>query len=220
MNASPQRNEAPRTILIGVGACVLIAIVIGVAIYFLMHMLGSKPEPQKKVVQEVRIIRPPPPPPPPPDAEPPPPPEEEQVKLPEPQPDPVASNDPPPGPNLGVDAAGTGAGDGFGLVGRPGGRDLLASGGSAYAWYAGQLKNLVLDHLGEDKKIRSGSYSVVIRLWVRSDGSIEKASLMGSSGDKERDHTIEESLSRLTRLPQPPPADMPQPISLRIVSRV
>jgi protein TonB len=131
----------------------------------------------------------------------------------------VASNDPPPGEQLGVDAAGAGAGDGFGLVGRPGGRDLLASGGSAFSWYAGLIKNEILDRLGDEKKARSGSYSVTVRLWVSRDGTVERSNLMGSTGDKERDQAIENALSRLTRLSQAPPADMPQPISLRIVSR-
>jgi protein TonB len=169
------------------------------------------------VVQEVRIIRPPPPPP---ETEPPPPPPpEEEVHLPEPQPDPIASDEPPPGEQLGVDAAGTGAGDGFGLVGRPGGRDLLATGGSAFSWYGGLIKNEILDRLGDDRKARSGSYSVMVRIWVRNDGSVEKANLIGSTGDRERDRAIESALSQLTRLSQAPPAGMPQPITLRIVSR-
>jgi protein TonB len=190
----------------------------GAGIYYLREYLGTKVEPPKKVVQEVHIIRPPPPPP---DVEPPPPPPEEEVDLPEPEPMPEAaqSDEPPPGEQLGVDAVGTGAGDGFGLVGRPGGRDLLASGGSAFSWYAGLLKNEILDRLGDDRKARSGSYSVVVRLWVRRDGTVEKSSLMGSTGDKDRDRAIEIALSQLTRVSQAPPADMPQPISLRIVSR-
>ncbi|MEJ0099941.1 MAG: TonB C-terminal domain-containing protein [Pseudomonadota bacterium] len=121
--------------------------------------------------------------------------------------------------NLGVDAAGSGAGDGFGLVGRPGGRDLLATGGSAFAWYAGLLKDELQNRLTGDKRIRSGSYSVVVRVWVRSDGVVEKANIQGSSGDADRDRVIESVLANLTRLTQAPPADMPQPISLRVVSR-
>lgn len=190
----------------------------GASIYFIRGILTTAPQPQKKVVQEVHIIRPPPPPP---EAPPPPPPPqpEEKVDLPEPKPDPVASNEPPPGNDLGVDAVGNGAGDSFGLVGRPGGRDLLATGGSAFAWYAGLIKDQVRDRLSGDKRIRSGSYSVVVRVWVRADGVVERASIQGSSGDKERDRMIESALEQLTRVGQAPPADMPQPISLRIDSR-
>ncbi len=123
----------------------------------------------------------------------------------------MASNEPPPGAYLGVDKAGSGAGDGFGLVGRPGGRDLLATGGSAFTWYAGLLKDELQNRLTSDKRIRSGSYSVVVRVWVRSDGVVEKANIQGSSGDSDRDRVIESVLSGLTRLTQAPPADMPHP---------
>jgi protein TonB len=178
--------------------------------------LNSESPPPKKLVQEIRIVRPPPPeelPPPPP-----PPPENVDVPEPEQQPDPVASNDPPPG-DLGLDADGTAGGDAFGLVGRKGGRDLLGSGGSAFAWYAGLLKGEILDQLQEVKAARSGAYSVVIKIWVRSDGSVERVRLAQSTGDRERDSAIESALARIARISQGPPVDMPQPVSLKIVSR-
>lgn len=199
-------------------AVLAIALLCGGAIYWLRGYLGQTVQPQKKVVQEVRIVRPPPPP----ETEPPPPPPpEEEVDIPEPEAPPEPTDDaaPPPGDQLGVDAAGAGAGDGFGLVGRPGGRDLLASGGSAFAWYGGIVKDEILGRLGDDPKVRSGSYSVAVRVWVRQNGEIERASLVGSTGDKERDRAIERVLTQLTRLSQPPPANMPQPINLKIVSR-
>jgi periplasmic protein TonB len=196
-------------------------LVLGVAVgvfWMIRHFLNAEVPPQKKVVQEIRIIRPPPeelPPPPPP------PPPEEKVDIPDPQPepDPTPSNEPPPGEQLGLDAdAGSGS-DGFGLAARKGGRDLLAAGGSAYTWYAGLLKNEILDQLQEEKRARSGPYSVLVRVWVRKDGTIEKISLGQTTGDKERDRAIESALSRISRISQGPPADMPQPVSLRIVSR-
>jgi len=207
-----------RLPVLGAGLGMLLLVITGV--YFLRSFLATRPQPQKQVVQEIHIIRPPPPPPettPPPP--PPPPPPEEKVDVPEPKPDPVQSDEPPPGEQLGLDATGTGAGDGFGLVGRPNGRDLLATGGSAFAYYAGLLKNKIQELLGDDKRIRSGSYSIVVRVWVRADGIVERTSLQGSTGDKDRDRAIESVLGGMTRLSQPPPADMPQPISLRITSR-
>src|SRR5215470_7935612 len=108
------------------------------AVALVRGFLNSAPPQSKKVVQEIHVIRPPPPPPdlPPP----PPPPPEEEVKLKEPPPEPTPTNDPPPGEQLGLDAQGAAGSDGFGLAARPGGRDLLASGNSAYVWYAGVLK--------------------------------------------------------------------------------
>ncbi|HKD53170.1 MAG TPA: TonB family protein [Steroidobacteraceae bacterium] len=189
------------------------------AIALVRGFLQSTPLPPKQQIQEVRLIRPPPPPPdlPPP----PPPPPEEKVDVTEPQdkPDPTPSNEPPPGEQLGLDAEGSAGGDEFGLAARKGGRDLLASGGSAYAWYSGLLKDEILGQLNSDKRAHQGEYSVIVRVWVRDDGTIERVRLAQSSGNRQRDQAIEAALSRITRLSQPPPSDMPEPISLRIVSR-
>ena len=189
------------------------------AVWMLHNVITSGAPPAKKVVQEIRVIRPPPPPP---DAPPPPPPPPEEkvdVHDPEPQPDPTPSDEPPPAEQLGLDAEGGAGSDGFGLVGRKGGRDLLASGGSAYAWYAGLLKNEIVDRLQDAATVRKGSYTVLVKLWVRADGTIDRVVLAQSSGDRSRDQAIESALERIGRISQAPPADMPQPVSLRIVSR-
>ena len=188
------------------------------AVALVRNFLHSAPPPPKQQIQEVRLIRPPPPPPdlPPP----PPPPPEEKVDIPDPQdkPDPTPSNEPPPGEQLGLDAEGSAGGDEFGLAARKGGRDLLATGGSAYAWYSGLLKDEILSQLGEEKRAHQGEYSVQVRFWVRNDGTIERARLVQSTGNRERDQAIEAALARITRLSQPPPADMPEPITVRLVS--
>lgn len=215
--STPHSRRRLVSWIVGILACLL---TLGGGAYAVHGLLNSRVEPPKQVVQEVRIIRLPPPPQ---NEPPPPPPPEEEVDVPDPVPqeDPTPSDEPPPGDRLSLDTVGTGAGDGFGLGAKPGGRDLLASGGSAVAWYAGLVKNEILDHLSNDrnKKVRSGAYSVVVRLWIATDGKIEKVNLMDSSGDRERDRAIETALSQLTRLSQAPPANTPQPISLRIVSR-
>jgi periplasmic protein TonB len=180
--------------------------------------LSSAPGTPEKVIQEIHLVRPPPPPPdlPPP---PPPPPEEKVVAEQEQKPDPTPSNDPPPNEHLGLDAEGTAGSDAFGLMGNKGGRDLLASGGSAFAWYAGLLKSEILDQLNSERLARKGEYTVMVRVWVRNDGSVDHVHIVQGSGDRERDSAIETALGRITRLSQAPPADMPEPISLKIVSR-
>jgi periplasmic protein TonB len=188
------------------------------AIALMRSFLQSSPLPPKPLVQEIHLIRPPPPPPdlPPP----PPPPPEEKVVVPDQQkPDPTPSNEPPPGDQLGLDSEGSAGGDAFGLAARQGGRDLLASGGSAYVWYAGLLKNAILDLLNADKRARVGDYTLVVHVWVRSDGTVDHVQLAQSSGNRERDQAIEADLARIGRLSQAPPTDMPNPVSLRIVSR-
>ena len=189
----------------------------GTGFIWLVHgWLGQKVQPPKKVVQEIRLIRPPPTPPEPP----PPPPPEEKVDIPDPEtpPEPTPTDSQPP-EQLGLDADGGAGSDGFGLVGRKGGRDLLGSGNSAFMWYSGLVKDEFLQALQDEDKARAGSYSIRVRVWVRDDGSVERVQLTQSSGNKDRDRAIESALSRVARLSRSPPAEMPQPINLRIVSR-
>jgi len=212
MSQQSRRSKAPF-IIIGLG---IAAVGFGTVV-LVRSFLSSDAPPPKKLVQEIKVIRPPPPedlPPPPP----PPPEEKVDVNDPPPEPDPVANNEPPPG-DLGLDADGTAGSDAFGLLSRKGARDLLGSSGSAFAWYAGLLKGEILDELQRVKSARSGAYSVSVKVWVRADGSVERIRLAQSTGDRQRDQDIEEALAKIGRVSQGPPADMPQPVSLRIVSR-
>jgi periplasmic protein TonB len=206
-----KRHWLPVTLVV-----VLVGCVGGGAVAFVRGFLNAEAPTPKKLVQEIRVIRPPPPPP---DTPPPPPPPEEEVDVPDIKPDPVAENEAPPMEQLGLDVDGAAGGDAFGLLGRKGGRDLLGSGGSAFAWYAGLVKGEILDRLQDVKAARSGAYSVVIKVWVKSDGSVENIRLAQSTGSRERDAAIENELARITRISQGPPADMPQPMSLKLVSR-
>ena len=212
-----ERARRYRFLPIILGTIAVVTLGVG-AIALVRNFLHSPPLPPKPLVQQIQLIRPPPPPPdlPPP----PPPPPDEKVAVTDPQdkPDPTPSDEPPPSEQLGLDAEGSAGGDEFGLAAHKGGRDLLASGGSAYVWYAGLLKSQIIDQLNSEKRARSGSYSVVLRVWIRNDGTVDRVRIDQSSGNRERDQAIEAAVSRITRLPQAPPADMPSPISLRIVS--
>jgi periplasmic protein TonB len=195
-----------------------VAILGVIAVMFIRNIVTSAKPQTKKVVQEIHVIRPPPPPPdqPPP----PPPPPEEKVNVPDPEqkPDPTPSNDPPPSEQLGLDAEGSAGGDAFGLVGNKGGRDLVGGpGGSVFTWYTGLVGREISDLLGAEKKVRNGNYSTSLKLWVRRDGSVDHVTIARSSGDRERDKAIEAAVLKY-RLSQPPPADLPNPVSLNITS--
>lgn len=188
------------------------ALAIGVFGYVRGIVSGAAPVP-KKVVQEIHVIRPPPPPPdtPPP----PPPPPEEKVNVPEPekQPDPTPSNEPPPAQQLGLDAEGTAGGDAFGLVGNKGGRDLLATGGSVFAWYSNKMQGEIRDCLADDKDMRKGTMHV--RMWLRDDGTIDRVRLAESTGDGTRDKAIETRVEKCHQL-SPPPTGTPEPITVKL----
>lgn len=185
--------------------------------WLVSHFMASKGDEKPRVVQTVQMIRPPPPPP----DEPPPPPPPEQPKedIPQDVPEPSPSDEPAPSEQLGLDADGTAGSDGFGLAARKGGRDLAGSGGAAFAWYTGLLKDQVLDRLSGDSRVRAKKFSVTVRVWINPDGTVKNAQLAASSGSREVDAAIEAALASLGRLREGPPLEMPQPISLRVVSR-
>ncbi len=197
-------------------ACMTVAGVGGGAFALIRSFINSAPAPKQQVVQEIHLIRPPPPPPdqPPP----PPPPEQEKVQVPDPQqqPDPTPSTQLPPSENLGLDADGGAGGDAFGLVGNRGGRDITASGGSAFAWYASLLKDQILNVLNNDQHVRSGQYRVSLRVWVNDDGSVKQVQITRGSGSADRDRAIEADLQQIKHLSQAPPPGMPNVVSLEV----
>jgi len=190
------------------------------AVYYIKQFISSPPPVPKKVVQTVQLIRPPPPPPQ--IEKPPEPPKVEEEKIPEPeQPTPdTPSNEPPAGDRLGLDAEGGAGSDAFGLVGNKGGRSLLASGGDRFAWYGSALKDDLLSYLSEHPDIRQRAYSVNVRLWLDGKGGVTRVALSSSTGDHDLDRELQTLLGSMQKVAQAPPADMPQPVQIRIVSRL
>jgi protein TonB len=210
-------------------AGVLLSLAVAVAVYLLQDRVHKAPQP-KKVVQQVVMVQPPPPPPPPPPEQQPPEPEPEEQKVEEPEPEQEPEPAPeeaeqPPGEELGVDAEGGAGSDAFGLVGRKGGRSLLGgTAGSAILWYGGQVKRHLEDELRDllaDTEARRSSYAVVVDVWIGPDGRIGRAELAGGSGRPEVDRAIQGALPRLRfALSKPPPDHMPQPVKIRLTSRL
>jgi protein TonB len=211
----PLRAYAP---IAGISAAVVA--VVGLLVWFVASSMDEPMVATKKTVQQVTIIKPPPPPDTPP---PPPPPPEEKVEVDEPEPEPeVADNDEPPvGDQLGLDADGAAGGDAFGLLARKGGRDLLAGGGNGrYALYSGVLKGDLVRKLSEIRDIRKDRYNVSVRLWLAPDGRVERYTLVGTTGKPDLDRDLRAALDSLDRVSERPPDGLPQPVRLRIVSRI
>lgn len=190
-----------------------------VGVYVLHGLKGaSAPEPPK--IQEISLVQPPPPPPPPKIEQPPPP--EEKIKLPEPEPEPKAEEtpdeEPPPSADLGLDADGVAGSDGFGLQARKGGNGIIGGGGDRNRWYAGLVQRNLQTRLADNDAARGAKYSLIVKLWITTDGRIDRFEFVNTVGDSKSDVAIREALSGL-RLIEQPPSDMPQPIKLRIVSR-
>lgn len=196
---------------------VIVAVVVAGLIWLIRDMQKTPNEPKREVAQVVKLIRPPPPPPEPP----PPPPPEEKIEEPLPQetPEEAPPEESQAPEQLGLDAEGVAGGDSFGLAARKGGRDLVGTGGAAFAWYTSSLKDRILEFLSDDERIRKGKYQVTVSVWVRRDGSIEQIKLRSTSGDQGLDRAIEDTLRQMQRAQEAPPIEMPQPVTLRIVSK-
>ncbi|MBI3560659.1 MAG: TonB C-terminal domain-containing protein [Gammaproteobacteria bacterium] len=141
---------------------------------------------------------------------------QQEVKLDEPEPAPLPSPDDQPSPGeLGLDEDGSGT-DGW-LAARKGGRGLLD--GNPYGWFTGQLQKAIYDALSENQNIRKKRYSVIVSVWLENGGKIKKIELQNTSGDKQIDKEISNTLKTVSAMAEAPPDQMPQPVNLRIASR-
>jgi protein TonB len=200
---------------------------VGVVAWDALSLLSDSKAPKKQMVQ-VSILKlppPPPPPPPPPEQKPPEPEVKQEVEAPKPDEPQQAEEAPPPGEQLGLDAEGSGAGDGFGLAARKGGQDITTIGGggqgnrSQFAWFTGTVQAQVQEYLQRNEKLRAADYRVVLKLWFGRDGRVERFELVNGSGNAELDRNLKLAMDEMPRLKQAPPTDLPQPLKLRVTSR-
>ena len=223
MSTSSRRSDAGSSSrgMVIVGGVFVAVFALGY--YAISSLIASDAKPVKQVV-EIQVVRPPPPPPPPKVEEEPPPPEleEEEIDVPEEEvPDvPEMPDMPAPeSPESGLDADGVAGSDAFGLLANKGGRGLIGGAGR-YRWYASKVVDEVNDLFNEVSAVRRDNYTVSLLLWIGEDGGIERYRLLSSTGDAELDGIFEQTLSGVNRLLEPPPAGMPQPVRIRIESRV
>ncbi len=207
-------------------ALILIALVVLGGLAYLVKSLMSGGSSHKKAVTTVKLLpdTPPPPPPPPPKE----PPKEQPKEVKEvkevPQPKPEQT---PPAEVLKMEGA---AGDGpspfaAGAVNSEyKGGDVgtkIGGGPSKYqfAYYTGMIKTQIEQALAKDKALAIGSYKLVVKVWVAGNGHIERFEIAGSSGDPVIDGLIKKAVSEMPPLAEAPPADMPQPVKLKVTAR-
>jgi protein TonB len=126
-----------------------------------------------------------------------------------------------------VDANASGSGDGFGLAARKGGQDLIDEGRipsapspGRFNHYTGQVERVIQDELSRHDGLREADYVAIVKLWVDADGRIARVSLARSTGDAALDDKLRDALGALRATLGEPPGDMPQPIRIRVISRV
>ena len=160
------------------------------------------------------------PPPPPPVMTPPPPPPQEEQKIDEPMVKEEAPKEAPPKdePPLGTNIKGPG-GDNYGLGSNPGNGRIGGGDGSKWGWYASKVQSRIQQALQQNRKTRTASMTVNVRVWADPNGRISRAQLAGSTGDPSLDNTLRDEVLTGLQLPEPPPAGMPAPITLRVSAR-
>lgn len=206
-------------------------LVAGIAAYWFMNRKPEKTRPKPVAMVNITPVLPPPPPPPPPPPKPeepepePEPMEEEQAFEPE-----VAEESPPePEPSapepMGTSITGDGPPDGFGLSNRTGGGGLggriggIGGGGGKYGGYAAKVQSAVANAMRQNSATRSATMSVEVKIWADQLGRVTRAQLGRSTGDPELDRAVRDQVLGGLRLPEPPPAEMPMPIHLRLTAR-
>ncbi len=92
--------------------------------------------------------------------------------------------------------------------------------GDPNVMYASRLQRAIEDALLEIKGPRRYAYSVVASIWVGKSGDIFRAELVKSSGKPEVDSVLVQTILDLQVLDEAPPPNMPNPIRMRITSRI
>jgi periplasmic protein TonB len=200
---------------------VLASVSFGVGAISVVRSFLTAGERPRQIVHNISLIKQPPPPPPkPPDKPPDPPKVREEVKI-EEQPKPADKPDdakPASDKSLALDAQGGAGSDGFGLAGRVGGADLLASGGGG-AYYTGLLQRQLFESLMRSKELKGHQFQVLVRIELGADGKVQRSELLSGSGDKDIDRKIETALSETPALKEVPPANL-RTVEIRLTNRV
>lgn len=219
-----RRSHIGRKIVFGL-VLVLAAGLIGLMAW---QMMAGTKSTKKQNPQNITMIKPlPPPPPPPPPKEKPPEVKKEEVKVEEKKVEqPKDDQQQPESKPLGVDADGSAGGDDFGLQANRGGRDITTLGGdnagsrNRQGYYAGIVQRHIQDALQRDKRLRGQEYRAVVHVWFREDGTVQRSQVVGSSGKPETDTSIVAALAESPPLRESLPGDLPQPVKLRVTSRL
>jgi len=208
------------------GGGFLLLVIIGL-VWMVKSFIAGADKPERPRVQQISLVKPPPPRP---EIKPPEPKIEEikdnreEVKLDEATPDEARNDDgPPPGEQLGLDADGAAGGDAFGLAARRGGRDITTlgggGGGDREAWYARAISRHLEEGLRRAKALQGASYQVQVQLWFDDGGAVQRVRLVRGSGNAETDERLREEILGLPPLRDAIPADLQQPIRVRVTSR-
>jgi protein TonB len=84
--------------------------------------------------------------------------------------------------------------------------------------YSIMLKSELQRYLSKNNNLRHRQYKVEVHVWLAADGSLKKSEMLTGTGDDATDEEIKLALQSVPKFRDAPPANMPQPIRIRIVS--
>ena len=127
---------------------------------------------------------------------------------------------------LGLDSDAQAGFDAFGLRAKRGGRDLALDlgkpgrpgGGGGFGNYASRVAGDLKSWLAADDELRHANYDVRVQLWLDSTGAVSHCSVANGTGDAELDRRLVDRISTACIKGEPPPSDLPQPITILIRS--
>jgi protein TonB len=236
MAVAPKKKKKTDTSTLIIYGVVGIAFLGGIA-FLVSLMLSDSSHRKREKIAVIKLLKPPPPP-----VEKPPEPEvpkevpkQEVIEdIPQPQDTPQDDQpqDTPAGQDLGVDAEGGAGSDGFGLVGKKGGRGITLGGGGGglsnasllakYGWYTKKVEKelwqRVKSILDKDGGIPKGKHSATVHLVLNGTGTITRFKLLGSSGNEKIDEALKSALSAL-KISEPKPDGMPNGLTLKVSSQ-
>lgn len=205
-----------------------LAVLLGAAL-----LAGCGEEPQKpRKMQTVQLLPDTPPPPPPPPKEKPP----EPAKEEKPQPQRPENKQPEAEQQAALksdEAAGDGPGNGLvagsvtrdytdqkvGAATRIGGSGEDATARLAAEGYARTTARALNEFLAREQALKRGDFRAQVQLWLTPAGTVQRAELVGSTGDGDLDRALRESLLRFSGAATPPEG-LRQPLRLQVTNRM
>jgi len=79
-----------------------------------------------------------------------------------------------------------------------------------------KVQNTIAGTLRQNAATRNATFSMKVLVWADANGRITRATPLGSSGNPTVDQALKNQVFAGLQLPEPPPADMPMPINMRI----